>query len=195
MEDKKFELLDSCLKKIKKNWYEIIKGDKLSRIERCKGKLEEVKKYVEKNNKMPSAYSKIEEVKKLGRFLSRQRQNYKQNKYIMKNQEMREEFQDFMNKYSNYFKSNEEQWREKLKEVKKYAKENNRLPSNGSKIEEVKKLGMFLSHQKRYYKQNKYIMKNQEMREEFEEFILNNDNLTKQLSVYEEVIKNSKNQS
>ena len=62
-------------------------------------------------------------------------------------------------------------WDEKLQMVIDYIKENNKLPSKHDKNKEIKSLGHWLSRQKKNYKNNTEIMKNEEIRNKWEEFI------------------------
>jgi hypothetical protein len=61
-------------------------------------------------------------------------------------------------KYSKYFLSKEQEWENKLEEVKKYINKYNKIPSNKSKNIEEKQLGTFCSGQ-RYNKRNNKLSK------------------------------------
>ena len=71
----------------------------------------------------------------------------------------------------NIFKSDIEKWNENLVKLDNYIIENGKLPSNKSKDKNIKYLGGWLSNQKNKYKNNEYIMKNEEIRGLWEEFI------------------------
>jgi len=62
-------------------------------------------------------------------------------------------------------------WNYKLKLVEKYIIENNKTPSKVDKNKENKQLGMWLDHQKQNYKNNKNIMKDENIRKQWETFI------------------------
>ena len=66
----------------------------------------------------------------------------------MKNSDVYDKFTEFINseKYKMYFMSNEDEWNEKLKEVKKYIDENNKRPLQKEKI------GMWIGTQTKKYK-------------------------------------------
>jgi hypothetical protein len=68
--------------------------------------LEEVKKYINENNKRPSSTDKNKKIKKMGNWLSRQQTNYKKQTQIMMNEEIKLEWENFVNneKYAKYFK-------------------------------------------------------------------------------------------
>ena len=133
--------------------------------------LELVKQYIDDNNKKPSSEDKNKDIKKLGLWIRTQQNNYRNNKYIMKNDEIRNEFEKFLNDYFEYLKSNEEIWYDNLKLVKQYIDDNNKRPSTTDKNKNIKKLGIWISHQQQNYKNNKQIMKDEEIRNEFEKFL------------------------
>ena len=122
--------------------------------------------YVKEYNILPSQIDKYDEIKKLGKWISHQKINYKNNEWIMK-----KEWEKFMNDYEELFKTNEELWNENKNKVIDYFKENNILPSSHSKYNEIKKLGIWINNQKSNYKNNKQIMKNEEIRKEWEKVI------------------------
>ena len=129
--------------------------------------LNEVINYIKENNKLPSQNDK----KSLAYWLYAQKQNYKNNAKIMKNKKIKIKWEEFIKEYDDFFKTNEELWNQKLNEVINYIKENNKLPSRHNKNDEIKFLGMWFSHQKQNYKNNNAIMKNEEIKIKWEEFI------------------------
>ena len=66
--------------------------------------LNKVEQYILENNKTPSKTDKNKEIKQLGRWIGTQKQNYKKEQKIMKNLEIKKSWEDFTNKYSEYFK-------------------------------------------------------------------------------------------
>jgi len=91
----------------------------------------------------------------------------------MKNEDIRRTWEEFINdeKYKNYFKTNEELWHENLNTVKEYMDLNETLPSKTSKDNKIKTLGMWYSRQDQNYKNNKQIMKNEDIKRSWEDFI------------------------
>jgi superfamily II DNA or RNA helicase len=80
------------------------------------------------------------------------------------------------NVFSGYMKStvvinSEENWIERLEEVKTYIDKYGIRPSTTDKNKEVKQLGVWLSGQQTNYKKNKNIMKKPEIKTKWEEFI------------------------
>ena len=93
----------------------------------------------------------------------------------MKNPQIYNKWNEFITseKYKIYFISNEEEWNEKLKDLKKYIDENNKRPSQNDKITEIKILGSWFFNQIHKYKSNTGIMKNLEIQHLWYNFITN----------------------
>jgi len=139
--------------------------------DRWKMRLQEVSSYIDKNGKRPAESNKDTEIKRLGQWISRQQHNYSKTEQIMKNEEIRELWEQFIKKYETYFISNEEQWKNVLKEVSEYIDEYKMKPSPHNKDTEIKRLGSWISNQQTNYSKTKDIMKNEEIRELWEQFI------------------------
>ena len=69
---------------------------------------EKLKSFIELNKKLPSSTSKNKEEKYLGKWLDHQKQNYKNNQHGMKDEDKRTLFKDFLEKYQEYLKNNNE---------------------------------------------------------------------------------------
>ena len=156
--------------KIYNQWTDFINDSKyskyfLSNEEQWNIKLEEVKKYIDENDKRPSNHDSNKEIKQLGTWISTQLQNYKKKSQTMKNDEIYNQWTDFINdsKYSKYFLSNEEQWNIKLEEVKKYIDENDKRP--------IKQLATWINTQLHNYNKVKKSMKNDEIYKQWTDFI------------------------
>jgi hypothetical protein len=63
-------------------------------------KLEE---FINKYNKLPSAENKDKNIKYLGGWLSNQKHKYKNNKHMMKDEEIRKQWEEFIEKYKELF--------------------------------------------------------------------------------------------
>jgi superfamily II DNA or RNA helicase len=125
--------------------------------------LEEVKQFIDKdkNKKKPSRGSKNKEEKTLANWLNTQKQNYKKKIKCMKNKERRDIWDKFTEEY--HLVSKDEEWNERLEELKQFIDKNDRTPSSHSSInEEEKKLGSWLFHQKNNYKNKTEGMKDHE---------------------------------
>ena len=127
--------------------------------------LNQVKAYIDENNKKPSSEDKNVGIKKLGIWIGTQQKNYQGKKYIMSNEEIYNRWIEFINdnKYKIYFQKNEENWIQTLNQVKAYIDENNKKPSLENKNIEIKKLGSWLSGQQQNYQKERYIMNNEEI--------------------------------
>jgi len=130
-------------------------------------KLTELEEYIKKEGKIPSNGSKDTTVASLGRFISMQKMNYKKKKQAMSEGDPRREMLEaFMEKYPQYFLSDEEAYMSKLAEVEEYIKKEGKLPSGMSKDKVVRTLGKFISHQKKIYDIKKYAMSEGDPRRE-----------------------------
>ena len=136
-------------------------------------RLEEVKLYIDTNNKRPSCSDKDKQTKSLGRWTGHQQLNYKNRKQIMMNEEIYKIWTEFINddKFSPYFISNEDSWILTLNNVKQYVNSNNKRPSKHYTNLKIKQLGAWISTQSKNYKTKKEIMLNEEIYQKWEEFI------------------------
>jgi superfamily II DNA/RNA helicase len=136
-------------------------------------RLEEVKNYIDKNNKLPSEKHINKKIKSYGQWLSNQKNNYKNMIRIMKNDIFYNKFKNFLENYKDYLLSNEEIWNNNLEKVIKYINENHKLPSSSSKNKEIKYLVKWLIWQKNNYKNKIKIMKNDIIYNKFKIFLEN----------------------
>ena len=89
----------------------------------------------------------------------------------MKDENIRKEWEEFNEEYAEYILSGNESWRFKLEKVKKFIDKNNRRQSSLSKNDkEERTLGKWILNQNDNYKNNSYIMKDENIRKEWEEF-------------------------
>jgi DNA-binding transcriptional MerR regulator len=140
--------------------------------------LEEVKKYIDENNKRPVVDKKKNSVNlhrsQLGEWINTQVTNYKNKLNIMKEyDEIYEQWKLFINdpKYSKYFLTDEELWIFKLQEVKKYIDENNKRPSCSDLNKEIKASGIWITRQTGNYNKKRQIMSKEEFRLKLMEFV------------------------
>ncbi len=135
--------------------------------------LTEVKNYIDNNKKRPSSTDKNADIKFIGLWITRQTKNYKENTNLMSNYNLRILWEEFINddKYKKYFISNEELWFETLEKVKKYIDVNNKRPSQLDSNVEVGYFGKWLTTQGQNHKKIIDIMKNENIRKQWENFI------------------------
>ena len=150
-------------------WTEFINDDKYKHyfednFTKWINKLNEVKTYINKNNKRPSCSDENNKIKILSSWINTQQQNYKTKQQIMENEKIYNLWIEFINdnKYKKYFEDNIKLWMNKLNEVKNYIDKNNKRPSYSDKNNEINILGRWLSHQIHNYKNKEDIMKNEE---------------------------------
>jgi hypothetical protein len=121
--------------------------------------------------KFPSNSDKNKEIKSLGYWCSSQQDNYKKCLQIMKNKEIYNKWTQFINKYKEYFISNEEIWYDKLDKVIVYIDANKKRPSENDKNNDIKSLGKWVTMQNFSSKKKVYIMKNKEIYDKWINFI------------------------
>ena len=136
-------------------------------------KLEEVKKYIDNNKKRPSSTDKNKDIKQLGIWISNQQKNYAKQQHNMKDDNIRNKWEQFTNdiKYKKYFLSNEQEWDINLVEVKKYIDNNKKRPSTKDKNKDIKNLGQWISNQQINYAKQQKIMKDDNIRNKWKQFI------------------------
>jgi len=144
--------------------------------EKWNQKFEESKLYIEKHNQRPPQQSKLNEVKLLECWFSNQKNNYKNKINSMKDPIKYQLWTEFINndKYKCAFIDHDEVWNHNFEESKLYIEKHNQRPSNGSKISEVKSLGIWFSVQMTNYKNKINSMKDPIKYQLWTEFI-NND--------------------
>ena len=124
--------------------------------------------YMDKNKKRPTEDDKDPVIKKLGSWVSNQKNNYKKNVYIMTNSIIRAEWESTLKKYAEYFMVGEEAWFSTHKIVCDYMDRHKKSPSSNDKNPDIKKLGCWISHQKKNYAKNIQIMKISDIRAKWE---------------------------
>ena len=89
----------------------------------------------------------------------------------MKQENIRNKWEDFINTHSRLFMSNYEIWNNTLEKVKLYIETNDKLPSHHNKNKDIKQLGNWISHQKKNYNKKEQIMKEENIRNIWEDFM------------------------
>ena len=127
--------------------------------------------YMDTEKKSPREKDKNPDIKKLGSWVSNQKKNYKNKKYIVwTNEDIRHEWETILETYSEYLiNDNEEDWRNTLKQVCEYMDTKKKSPREKDENPDIKKLGKWVSHQKTNYKNKKRIVwTNEDIRHEWE---------------------------
>lgn len=143
--------------------------------------------YIDKNNERPSSKDKNEDVARLGLWMACQMCNYKNRSQTMKNNQIYNEWHNFINsdRYKKFFISNEDNWYQMYYSVVEYIDKNQKKPSPVSKNEVTKQLGCWLSTQMNNYKNRSQGMKNDQIYNEWHNFI-NSDRYRKYFVSYED---------
>jgi superfamily II DNA or RNA helicase len=125
--------------------------------------LQQVRDFMnEHNKKLSKSDNKI-----LCLWIRTQLTNYKNKIHIMTNEEIYNEWTNFIEEYKQYFMTNEEQWYSKLQQVRDFMNEHNkRLSKSDNEI-----LFQWISHQLNNYKNKIHIMTNEEIYNEWTNFI------------------------
>jgi predicted helicase len=139
--------------------------------------LEKVKKYIDENKKRPNTYCSIENINVMGKWLCLQTQNYKKMRYNMKNKVIKKQWEHFIQTYSVYFRTNEDEWKYNLSQLGEFIKKYNKLPTKISIDQHEKFLGIWLCSQKQIYKKKLQIMGDEKIRNIWKEFIVDHNNM------------------
>jgi len=141
----------------------------LNNVDIWNNKYDELIEYMKENNKLPTSHSKNTEIKKLGYWVSAQKEKYKKKTKIMKNEEIYDKWTEFREEYEQLFWSNDDIWNNKYDELVEYIKEYKKLPSACSKNKKIKRMGGWISLQNNNYKKKTQIMKNEEIYDKWTE--------------------------
>ena len=156
--------------------------------------LEKLVKFVEDNGKIPTNNKNNLQEKQSEKWLSHQKQNYKNNVGILQVPYIKKEFENFMNKFSNLMLSNLDKLVQNLQEIEDYIKNNENLPPQRHKDIKIHKLAKWLSKTRKNYNEYKEGMKLEKDRELFKKFLEKyneffTDNKTKWYNNFEELKK------
>ena len=145
-------------------------------------KLERVLEFINKYDRTPRGSGGknivwIENEKILGSWISTQRQNYIKKQRIMKDENIRKEWMNVLEKEPRLESSDSnEEWRIKLERVLEFINKYDRTPRvSGNKntiwIEDEKVIGKWLSTQRANYPKKQYIMEDENIRTEWRDAI------------------------
>jgi superfamily II DNA or RNA helicase len=167
-DDRMFEIWD----KFVKDNYELFKTNEEVWLEN----FDRLKVYIHKNNKLPSKKAKNED-KNIGLWVCHQKQIYRKNEDIMKNNDIRRIWEEFVTDNSILFRTNEELWNAKLDELIVYIETNNALPSTCDQDESTDALKNWMRRQNQNYVNKQDIMKHEEYRKKWEKLTTKYDQL------------------
>jgi superfamily II DNA or RNA helicase len=122
---------------------------------------EKLKEFIEEYKRLPSQHSINANEKKVGQWLSTQKQNYKNKEQSMKDKTKYKLWTDCIQQYKEYFKDFDTIWYETFEKLKEFINKYKKMPSQHSKNTDEKKLGQWISNQKKNYKNKKESMKDE----------------------------------
>jgi superfamily II DNA or RNA helicase len=137
-------------------------------VDRWFERFEELKKFIDENERTPKDKTKNHNEKKLSKWLSHQHQNYKKG---MKHNERCDLWKQFITEYSEYFKSNEEVWNETLEKLKDFVNTNKMLPNTNSKKNCERRLGNWIQTQQKKYINKTFCMTQSETHMKWSQFL------------------------
>ena len=133
-------------------------------------KLEEVKSFIDIYRKRPCNTITNEEEKVLSRWISNQLTNRAKHQKSMMMEEIRKTWDKFHDDHDKYFKSNEENWYNKLEQAKSFIEINKKKPYERSKDKNEKVLGAWIRTQLTNRRKCKDIMFTEKVRNSWDDF-------------------------
>jgi hypothetical protein len=120
-------------------------------------KLNEIKTFIQKHKQRPSAVSKVPYIKSLGIWICHNKKNAFERSYIMKNNDIYNEWLKFEDEYKEYILSGEQKWLYNLQKTIQYIEKNKKLPSSIDKNNDIKILGKWYSRQIEFEKERLHL--------------------------------------
>jgi len=134
-------------------------------------KFEELKSFIDSNNRTPTETSKILYESQLGGWLTHQKQNYKKKTVGMKDAKRYNLWSQFLEDYNEYLLTGKELWFKNFENLKIFINENKRRPLLTSKNQEENQLGSWLCNQLHCYKNKTQRMKDEELYKLWDQFV------------------------
>jgi len=160
-----------------KKWHEFINDNKYkiyfqTMEELFDMYLNKLKNYIDINKNRPTHSDKEDkDVVKLAKWYDHQSNNYIKKIENMKNNNIYKKWTDFNNKYGIYFISREDEWKLKFNNLKLYIDKYEKRPNKNDVNKDIKNLGIWAVAQLQAYKSKIYIMKEENIRKNWQEFI------------------------
>jgi len=133
--------------------------------------LSAVIKYIDANNKRPSKKSDDSFVKQLGTWTTNQIIIYNTKSGAMSDPNIHLAWTNFISKYEEHFCDNKTYWFNNFEAVKKYIDETGAKPKTTDKDLVIKKLGVWILTQLKYYKDKSYIMSDADVHNTWTDFV------------------------
>jgi hypothetical protein len=167
------KIVNEDIKFLWEDFYEKYKEYFVSNEELWEKHFSNLKKYLDDNQKIPSDTSGIKNESALSNWLFVQKKNYKTNFSLMKDDLFRNKWEIFIEEYKHCVLTGDELWKYNLDKVKKFIDDNQYLPKEKSTIDNEKQLYSWIVHQKHSYKNNNRIMKDENIKILWENFVEN----------------------
>jgi superfamily II DNA/RNA helicase len=133
---------------------------------------EKVKEFIDENKRKPIENGNKKYELKLGRWISDQRTNLKNNiGIVVNNKKIYNEFINFIHNYNEYFMNNKEKWYTYLLKAKEFIDNNQKRPSKRSDENYEKKLGAWIGTQIYQFNKKDRVMKDNDIYNEWNNFI------------------------
>ena len=133
--------------------------------------LEWINKYIIDNKKRPSSSDKDETTRFYGLWINTQMRNYQHKTQIMSDENIRKQWESFVEVNKDLFLTDQEQWIKNHNWVKNYIDSNNKRPTKQNTDETIRYYGKWLGHQVTAYNNSEHLMKIPEINTIFKDFI------------------------
>jgi hypothetical protein len=135
-------------------------------------KFDELKNYIDSNNKIPVGSDRDDKVVQISTWTNRQVYNYKNKIQSMTNPEIHKMWEQFINddKYHDYFISNHDLWMKHFEEFKLFIDKHGKRPSSKSTGDE-KKLSGWSAEQLTMFPKQKKAMADESIRKIWSDFV------------------------
>lgn len=137
----------------------------------------QLKDWINQNNKRPAQTSKNSTEKQLGYWIQNQMNNYSKQTQAMKDPNKRQLWLEFIEENKQIFLTKDEIWYQIFDDLKIWMSQNRKRPSHSSKNLIEKQLGNWLAHQIKNYSKQKESMKDPNKRQLWSEFLEQNKHL------------------
>ncbi len=134
-------------------------------------KLNDVINFINKNSVKPSKSSNCNKEKKLCSWINSQNDCYKNKIKIMKNENIRNTWKNFTEKYNHLFLNNYQEWELAYNKLINFIEKNNKKPSKCSKDLDEKTLALWFRNNKKKYINKNEIMKDINIYNKWDELI------------------------
>jgi hypothetical protein len=133
--------------------------------------LEWINNYIINNKKRPSSANEDETIRFYGLWINTQMRNYQHKTQIMSDENIRKQWESFVEENKELFLTDQEQWIKNHNWVKNYIDNNNKRPTKQNTDEAIRYYGKWLSHQVTAFNNSEHLMKIPEINIIFKEFI------------------------